>query len=108
MTAEPGHVGNLVRQLAEREDRRAGRRSRRAVFACMKLAAVVVVAAVLATGYLVARLSYGPLAIGGLLGPSITGALNSRFGNGLRFTLGDISLAQRGFSPSLSDHPASP
>ncbi len=98
MTAEPGEIERMAVAL---RGRRRGM-PRRAAFACMKLAVVVVVLAVIGAGYLAARLSIAPMAIGDFIGPTITRALGARFGHGLHFTLRGLSLAQRGFSPTLS------
>ena len=51
-------------------------------------------------GLFTARLSQGPLKLDGL-GDKIAAALQERFGRGARFALGDTSLVQRGFGPSL-------
>lgn len=76
------------------------RRGHRALVACGKVAAAILVFAVIATGVLVLRLQAGPIAIGGL-GTQISEALRERFGGKVDFDLGQTSLRQRGFGPSL-------
>ena len=73
----------------------------RAAFTCCKFGAAVVVLAVIAAGILTVRLQQGPIQIEGL-GDKIAGALQQRFGRGAHFVLGNASLVQRGFGPTLA------
>lgn len=73
---------------------------RRLSLSCVKLAGFIVVLVVVAMGLFTARLSQGPLKLDGL-GDKIAAALQDRFGRGARVALGDTSLVQRGFGPSL-------
>ncbi len=83
----------------------AGRRrrlsARRFSFLCFKSLGALVILVAVGLGLVTARLSQGPLKLDGL-GDKIASALDARFGRGARFTLGDTSLVQRGFGPSLT------
>lgn len=69
-------------------------------FSCCKVAAGLVVLAVIGAGLLAVRLQQGPIAVEGL-GEKIASALHDRFGKGMQFALGQTSLMQRGFGPTL-------
>jgi hypothetical protein len=71
------------------------------VFNFCKVAIGLVVLAVICAGILVLRLQQGPIEIDGL-GQKIEAALHDRFGGGLDFNLGQTSMLQRGFGPSLA------
>ena len=73
----------------------------RALFSCFKLAAGIVVLAVIAAGVLALRLQSGPIEIDGL-GQKIASALRDRFGKNVTFSLGRTAMVQRGFGPTLS------
>ena len=75
--------------------------ARRFSFLCFKSLGALVILAAVGLGLVTARLSQGPLKLDGL-GDKIASALDARFGRGARFTLGDTSLVQRGFGPSLT------
>lgn len=62
---------------------------------------MVFLLAVLVAFALAVRLSVAPMAIDGI-GDKIEAALQERFGKGLRFSLGQTSLVQRGLTPSVT------
>ena len=70
-------------------------------FLCFKSLGALIVLVAIGLGLFTARLSQGPLKLDGL-GDKIAGALEAKFGRGAHFTLGDTSLVQRGFGPSLT------
>ncbi len=74
---------------------------RRMAFNCVKFAAGVFVLAVVGAGILALRLQEGPIEIDGL-GQKIASALHDRFGEGMAFDLGQTSMLQRGFGPTLA------
>ena len=73
----------------------------RLAFTFCKFGAAIVVLAVIAAGVLTVRLQQGPIQIDGL-GDKIASALQQRFGKGVHFVLGNASLVQRGFGPTLA------
>ncbi len=94
MTLRRGNIDGCV-------VRRRATRPRRTALFCMKLAATVMLVAVVAAGVLAVRINAGPIRIDGF-GQTIARALHDRFGNGLRFALGGTSIVQRGLGTSLS------
>lgn len=94
----PDDVGRVCSPLRGRRRRWTPHRM---ALACFKLAAGLVVLAVVAAGILTVRLHEGPIVIDGL-GDKIASALHERFGSDAHFVLGDTSLVQRGFGPTLT------
>ncbi len=83
---------------------RRGRRglgARRVSTICFKSLGALIILVAVGMGLLTARLTQGPLKLDGL-GGKIAGALDDKFGRGAHFALGDTSLVQRGFGPSLT------
>ena len=84
-----------------RERRRRPFSPRRLSLDCFKFVGALVVLVAVGLGLFTARMSQGPIRIDGL-GDKIAAALQDRFGRGAHFALGDTSLVQRGFGPSLT------
>ena len=75
--------------------------ARRFSFLCFKSLGALLILVAVGLGLVAARLSQGPLKLDGL-GDKIASALDGKFGRGAHFRLGDTSLVQRGFGPSLT------